>query len=124
MVRALGTSGAETIQLRINNTTLATWTLTTNWTNYTYTPTDTITINTIEVHFVNDAPGRDVRIDHLTITADNTTTTYQTEDPATVSVGTMNSGTRSSRPACLIRLIMLSRMRSSRPTCTRRKYQL
>jgi endo-1,4-beta-xylanase len=41
VVRARGTSGSESIQLRVNNSTIATWTLTTSMANYTATTSST-----------------------------------------------------------------------------------
>jgi hypothetical protein len=74
VVRARGTAGTETIELRVNNSTVATWTLTTAYQNYSATGS-----GTVSVHFTNDNTGRDVQIDYVTIAG----TTYQAESQAT-----------------------------------------
>jgi hypothetical protein len=82
VVRARGTQGTETIELRANNTTLATWTLTTAYQNYSVTGS-----GTISVHFTNDNGTRDVQIDYITIAG----TTYQAENQATNTGVWMNN---------------------------------
>jgi endo-1,4-beta-xylanase len=64
VVRARGTSGAESVRLEVNNTAIATWTLTTSMTNYTATTSLTGGIN---VRFTNDASGRDVQVDYIQV---------------------------------------------------------
>jgi hypothetical protein len=61
-VRARGTSGQEQIQLVVNNTTVATWTLTTSYANYTVNNSAT---SNILVKFINDASNRDVQVDYI-----------------------------------------------------------
>jgi hypothetical protein len=82
VVRARGTQGSETIELRVNNSTIATWTLTTAYQNYSATGSGTVT-----VHFTNDNTGRDVQIDYVTIGG----TTYQAENQATNTGVWMNN---------------------------------
>jgi xyloglucan-specific exo-beta-1,4-glucanase len=82
VVRARGTQGTETIELRVNNTTIATWTLTTAYQNYSATGS-----GTVSVHFTNDNSGRDVQIDYVTIAG----TTYQAENQATNTGVWMNN---------------------------------
>jgi len=74
VVRALGVNGDETIELRVDSTTVATWTLTTSMADYTASGNGVMT-----VHFTNDDVGRDVQIDYVTIDG----TTYQSEDQTT-----------------------------------------
>jgi hypothetical protein len=64
VVRARGTNGSESIQLQVNNTTIATWTLTTSMSNYTATTSLTGGIN---VRFTNDATNRDVQVDYIQV---------------------------------------------------------
>jgi hypothetical protein len=64
VVRARGTSGSESIQLQVNNNTIATWTLSTSMQNYTATTSATGGIN---VRFTNDASGRDVQVDYIQV---------------------------------------------------------
>lgn len=61
-VRARGTSGQEQIQLVVNNATVATWTLTTSYQNYT---ANNSASSGILVKFINDASGRDVQVDYI-----------------------------------------------------------
>jgi hypothetical protein len=91
-VRASGDQGTENIELKINDQTLATWeNINTTPTDYTITTTETITIETLQLHFTNDAgwpnQDRNVTIDHIKIN----NTTYETEDPNTLSTGTWTS---------------------------------
>lgn len=73
VVRARGTSGSEHINLRVNNTTIASWTLTTSMQNYTAT---TSSSGGIVVQFDNDASGRDVQVDYIQVNG----TTRQAEN--------------------------------------------
>ena len=73
-VRARGTSGAEQIQLRTNGNTIATWTLTTAYQNYSATGS-----GAVSVHFINDSGGRDVQVDYVQVGS----TTYQAENQST-----------------------------------------
>jgi hypothetical protein len=82
VVRARGSQGTETIELRVNNTAIATWTLTTAYQNYSATGS-----GTVSVHFTNDNSGRDVQVDYVTIAG----TTYQAENQATNTGVWMNN---------------------------------
>lgn len=64
VVRARGTNGSEHINLRVNNTTIANWTLSTSMQNYTAT---TSSSGGIIVQFDNDASGRDVQVDYIQV---------------------------------------------------------
>jgi hypothetical protein len=64
LVRARGTAGGESIQLQVNNNTIATWSLTTSMTNYTASTSATGGIN---VRFTNDASNRDVQVDYIQV---------------------------------------------------------
>ena len=64
VVRARGTNGSESIQLQVNNSTIATWTLSTSMANYTATTSSTGGIN---VRFTNDATNRDVQVDYIQV---------------------------------------------------------
>jgi len=63
-VRARGTSGQESIRLKVNNTVVQTWTLSTGMNNYTAT---TNLSGGSLVEFTNDASGRDVQVDYLSV---------------------------------------------------------
>src|SRR5678815_4050289 len=62
VVRARGTAGTESVSLRIDNTTVATWTMTTSLQNYSGA---TNLNGAITVAFTNDATGRDVQVDYI-----------------------------------------------------------
>lgn len=64
VVRARGTAGGESISLKVNNTTVATWTLSTSMTNYTAT---TNLSGGSLVQYTNDASGRDVQVDYISV---------------------------------------------------------
>ncbi len=64
VVRARGVSGQETIRLKVNNTVVQTWTLTTSMANYTAT---TSLSGGSLVEYTNDASGRDVQVDYLSV---------------------------------------------------------
>lgn len=64
VVRARGTTGQEQIQLKVNNTTVQTWTLSTNMTNYTAT---TNLSGGSVVEYINDSGNRDVQVDYLSV---------------------------------------------------------
>ncbi len=63
-VRARGTSGSESISLRLDNTSVATWTLTTSFQTYSVS---TNLNGAITVAFTNDATGRDVQVDYIVV---------------------------------------------------------
>src|SRR5687767_7156454 len=64
VVRARGTAGSESISLRIDNTNVATWTLTTALQNYS---ASTNLNGAITVAFTNDTTGRDVQVDNIIV---------------------------------------------------------
>lgn len=64
VVRARGTTGQESVTLRIGNTSVRTWTLSTTMTSYTITTT---AAGGSTVQFTNDATGRDVQVDYLSV---------------------------------------------------------
>jgi GH35 family endo-1,4-beta-xylanase len=63
-VRARGTTGAESISLRIDTTNVATWSLTKRYKNYS---ASTNLTGAITVAFTNDATGRDVQVDYIVV---------------------------------------------------------
>ena len=73
VVRARGTNGDETINLRVDGNTVATWKLGTAYADYTASGSGVVT-----VHFTNDGSNRDVQIDYVTIGG----VTYQSENQA------------------------------------------
>jgi endo-1,4-beta-xylanase len=64
VVRARGTAGGESISLRVNNTNVATWSLSTTMQNFN---ASTTLSGGITVAFTNDATGRDVQVDYIQV---------------------------------------------------------
>jgi len=64
IVRAKGSVGGESITLKVNNTAVQTWTLTTTMTNYT--ATTSLSGGTL-VQYTNDSGNRDVQIDYISV---------------------------------------------------------
>ena len=73
-VRARGIQGGESIDLRVNGNTVATWTLTSSYTDYRASGS-----GTVEIHYTNDNGSRNVQIDYVIIEGN----TYQSEDQET-----------------------------------------
>ncbi|MBN2019837.1 MAG: glycoside hydrolase family 11 protein [Sedimentisphaerales bacterium] len=63
-LRARGVKGDEQVNLRIDSTTIATWTLGTSMATRTAT---TYNSGGINVQYFNDADGRDVQVDYLVV---------------------------------------------------------
>jgi endo-1,4-beta-xylanase len=64
VVRARGTTGQETISFKVNNTTIATWNLSTNMSNYTV---NTSLSGGTLVEYTNDSGNRDVQVDYISV---------------------------------------------------------
>jgi hypothetical protein len=64
VVRARGTTGAESITLRVDNAAVATWTLSTSY--QTYSATTSLT-GGVTVAFTNDTGSRDVQVDYVIV---------------------------------------------------------
>src|SRR5690606_18626278 len=73
VVRARGTNGDESISLRIANSAVASWTLSTSYQNYTYSGGAS---GDIQVEFTNDGDNRDVILDYIQVNGE----TRQAED--------------------------------------------
>jgi hypothetical protein len=84
VVRARGTNGTEHIRATVAGTQVGSWTLTTSYSNYTLTTEATGAFN---VQFDNDASGRDVQVDYITVNG----TTRQAEAQA-VNTGLYANG--------------------------------
>ena len=83
-VRMQGTAGSESVSLQVGGTTVNTWTLSTSMASYTAT---TNLSGEIRVVFTNDASGRDVRVDYISVNG----STRQAEDQQT-NTGSYNGG--------------------------------
>ena len=64
VVRARGTNGSEHIKVTVGGTQVGSWTLTTSYANYSCTSDASGAINVV---FDNDASGRDVQVDYITV---------------------------------------------------------
>jgi endo-1,4-beta-xylanase len=64
VVRARGTGGGESITLKVNNTAVQTWTLTTSYADYTAT---TSLSGGSLVQYTNDSTNHDVQIDYISV---------------------------------------------------------
>ncbi len=85
VIRARGTCGSETMELRVDGSTVQTWNnIGTSFTNYTYTG---FSGGAVEVAFTNDANDngcdRNLAIDRITVCDE----VYETEDTATRGPG-------------------------------------
>lgn len=75
IMRARGTNGGENINLLVDGSTVASFTLSTSMQNYSY---NTSASGTVSVEFDNDASGLDVQLDYIQLGG----VTYQAEDQA------------------------------------------
>jgi lysophospholipase L1-like esterase len=82
-VVARGVRGNETIELRVGNALIASWRLSKSYQNYSATANN----GQVSVHFINDASGRDVQVDYVSINS----VTYQSEDQV-VNTGFYQNG--------------------------------
>ena len=97
VVRARGTAGSESISLRVNNTNVATWTLTTALQNYTASTTLT---GGITVAFTNDATGRDVQVDYITVNGTTRQAEAQSSNTGLYANGSCGGGSLSEWMHC------------------------
>ncbi|HEU4654296.1 MAG TPA: endo-1,4-beta-xylanase [Steroidobacteraceae bacterium] len=89
VVRARGTAGGESISLRIDNTNVATWSLTTSFQNYS---ASTNLNGAITVAFTNDASGRDVDVDYIVVNGETRQAENQSYNTALYANGSCGGG--------------------------------
>jgi GH35 family endo-1,4-beta-xylanase len=97
VVRARGTAGSESVSLRIDNTNVATWTMTTAFQNYS---ASTNLNGAITVAFTNDATGRDVQVDYITVNGTTRQAEAQTYNTGVWANGACGSGSLSEWMHC------------------------
>ncbi len=97
VVRARGTAGSESITLRVNNSNVATWTLTTSLQNYTASTTLT---GNVTVAFTNDATGRDVQVDYIVVNGTTRQSENQTSNTGLYANGSCGGGSNSEWMHC------------------------
>lgn len=89
VVRARGTTGQEQIRLRVNNTTVQTWTLSTNMQNCTAT---TNLSGGSVVEFFNDGGNRDVQVDYISVNGNIRQSEHQTYNTGVYQNGQCGGG--------------------------------
>ena len=97
VVRARGTAGTESVSLRIDNTNVATWTLTTSLQNYS---ASTNLNGAITVAFTNDATGRDVQVDYIVVNGTTRQAEAQSYNTAVYANGSCGGGANSEWMHC------------------------
>lgn len=90
VVRAKGVAGGESISLKVNNTTVQTWTLTTTMTSYT--ATTSLSGSTI-VQYTNDSGTRDVQVDYISVNGAVRQSEAQTTNTGVYRNGSCGGGT-------------------------------
>ena len=97
VVRARGTAGTESVSLRIDNTNVATWTMTTSFQNYS---ASTNLNGSITVAFTNDATGRDVQVDYITVNGTTRQAEAQSNNTGLYANGSCGGGGNSEWMHC------------------------
>lgn len=97
VVRARGTAGTESVSLRIDNTNVATWTMSTGFQNYS---ASTNLNGAITVAFTNDATGRDVQVDYITVNGTTRQAEAQTYNTGVWANGSCGGGSLSEWMHC------------------------
>ena len=97
VVRARGTAGTESVSLRIDNTNVATWTMTTSFQDYS---ASTNLNGAITVAFTNDATGRDVQVDYIVVNGTTRQAEAQTYNTALYANGSCGGGSLSEWMHC------------------------
>jgi hypothetical protein len=89
VVRARGTAAGASINLRVNNNTIQTWTLSTSMQNYTATTSAT---GGITVQYTNDATNRDVQVDYIQVNGSTRQAENQTYNTGAYLNGSCGGG--------------------------------
>jgi hypothetical protein len=96
-VRARGTTGGESITLRVNNQNVQTWTLGTGMQNYT---ASTSLSGGITVAFTNDSGNRDVQVDYIQVNGQTRQSESQTYNTGLYANGSCGGGSNSEWMHC------------------------
>ena len=97
VVRARGVAGGESISLRVNNTNVQTWTLTTAMQNYTAT---TPLSGGITVAYTNDGGSRDVQVDYIQVNGSTRQSEAQSYNTGLYANGRCGGGSNSEWMHC------------------------
>ena len=96
-VRARGTAGGESITLRVDNSNVATWTLTTSYQTYS---ASTALSGGITVAFTNDVGSRDVQVDYITVNGSTRQSEAQSYNTGLYANGSCGGGSNSEWMHC------------------------
>lgn len=96
-VRARGTTGGESITLRVNNQNVQTWTLGTSMQNYTAW---TSLSGGITVAYTNDSGNRDVQVDYIIVNGQTRQSEAQTYNTGLYANGRCGGGSNSEWMHC------------------------
>ncbi|MDO3381130.1 carbohydrate-binding domain-containing protein [Gilvimarinus algae] len=96
-MRARGTNGDEHINLLVGGSVVADWTLGTSNQSYTYIGSATGDVN---VEYTNDASGRDVILDYVTVNGENRQAEDMEYNTATYGNGECGGGSYSETMHC------------------------
>jgi endo-1,4-beta-xylanase len=96
-VRARGTAGGESITLRVDNSNVATWTLTTSYQTFNAT---TSLSGGITVAFTNDGGSRDVQVDYIIVNGQTRQSEAQSYNTGLYANGSCGGGSNSEWMHC------------------------
>jgi arabinoxylan arabinofuranohydrolase len=97
VVRARGTTGAESITLRVANSNVATWTLSTSFQSYS---ASTNLAGAVTVAFTNDAGSRDVQVDYIVVNGETRQSENQSSNTGLYANGSCGGGSNSEWMHC------------------------
>src|SRR5687767_9442101 len=97
VVRARGTAGGESITLRVDNSNVATWTLSTSFQSFSASTNFT---GATTVAFTNDASGRDVQVDYIIVNGETRQSENQSSNTGLYANGSCGGGSNSEWMHC------------------------
>ena len=97
VVRARGTAGGESITLRVDNSNVATWTLSTSYQTFS---ASTNLSGGITVAFTNDGGSRDVQVDYIVVNGQTRQSEAQTYNTGLYANGSCGGGSNSEWMHC------------------------
>ena len=96
VIRSKGKSGEETLELRIDGTAVANWTVTTEWAEYRHPVASDAAIDIVETRFTNDGGvARDLQVDYIEVNGN----VFEAEASSTRTSGTYSRDTGCSERA-------------------------
>ena len=97
IVRARGTAGGESITLRVDNSNVATWTLTTSYQTFS---ASTNLSGSVSVAFTNDGGSRDVQVDYIIVNGQTRQSEAQSYNTGLYANGRCGGGSNSEWMHC------------------------